>query len=72
MKFLFSVVILLTLPGCSTLLQAYADQANREDPCQMRFKPEGHVKPSWCHSSQGRILTVTPTQAPGVFIIQQR
>lgn len=59
MRTILIMISALTLTGCSSLLQAYADQANKEDPCQMKFKPEGYQKPNWCHFSQGRTVTVT-------------
>jgi hypothetical protein len=53
MKKLFFVISVITLTGCSSLVHSYGEIADAQDPCQMKHKPQGHIKPDWCGAGRG-------------------
>lgn len=53
MKTLFPIILGLALTGCSSLVHTYGEFADAQDPCQMKHKPEGHIKPNWCGAGRG-------------------
>ena len=45
-------------PG-NSFFDSYADMADKQDPCQMKGKPENYEYPKFCGSSTGKIVRIT-------------
>jgi len=45
-------------PG-NSFFDSYADMADKQDPCQMKGKPENYQYPKFCGASRGKTVRVT-------------
>ena len=68
MKNLIIAIAVLSLSGCSSLVHTYGEFADAQDPCQMKHKPEGHVKPNWCGAGRGYVSPLRVYNAQGQHI----
>ena len=68
MKNLIIAIAVLSLSGCSSLVHTYGELADAQDPCQMKHKPAGHVKPNWCGAGRGYVSPLRVYNAQGQHI----
>ena len=45
-------------PG-NSMFDAYAEHADKQDPCQFKGKEPGYTLPEFCGASRGKIVRVT-------------
>ena len=45
-------------PG-NSMFDAYAEHADKQDPCQFKGKEQGYTLPEFCGASRGKVVRVT-------------
>lgn len=74
MKLAIILSSVLLLSGCATgcreacvfgigpgnsMFDSYAEYSDKQDPCQMKGKPDGYEFPNFCGASRGKVVRIT-------------
>lgn len=56
-------------PG-NSIFDAYADHADKQDPCQFKGKPDNYELPRFCGASTGKVVRINKV-GNGTYIVNR-
>lgn len=57
-RLMIAIFMTGTLSGCATAPQWLASYYDQQDPCQVKHRPAGYERPSWCGAGNSRTKLV--------------